>query len=112
MSALLEQLLDPARRAECARHDPPRAGAYTVECDHCGPVDDHAGSCPLGSTTCPTWPRRGAALGQDTETQRIEPVPGTALQWVRFVGIPWRSAETPRRRRADPPHPSRFGEPS
>lgn len=46
----------------------------------------------------------------DTETQRMEPVPGTALQWVRFPGIAWRTDETPRRRRADPPRPSRFGD--
>lgn len=77
MSALLDTLLDPERRAECARHDAPRADA------------GHA---------------------QTTETQRMEPVPGSALQWVRFPGIAWRSEETPRRRRVDPPHPSRFGD--
>lgn len=76
MSALLEQLLDAERRAECARHD--GRGA-----DACVPCD--------------------------TETQRMEPVAGSARQWVRFPGIAWRNAEAPRRRRADPPHPSRFG---
>lgn len=77
MSALLDTLLDPERRAECARHDAPRADA------------------------CAT---------QETETQRIEPVPGSARQWVRFTCVPFRTSETPRRRRVDPPRPSRFGD--
>lgn len=33
-----------------------------MDCDMCGEVDDHAGSCPSGTTNCPTWPRR-ATLG-------------------------------------------------
>ena len=44
-----------------------------------------------------------------TETQRIESVPGSARQWVRFVGIPWRTDRVqhqPRRERRD----SRFGD--
>lgn len=73
---ILRNALDEERRAECARHDSPRADACAAH---------------------------------DTETQRMEPVPGSALQWVRFPGIAWRNAETPRRRRADP-RPSRFGD--
>lgn len=68
MSALLEQLLDPARRAECARHD----------------------SAP--------------ALGH------FRPLPGQASEAFVWPQVADRRAETPRRRRVDPPHPSRFGD--
>ena len=81
MSALLDTLLDPERRAECARHEARSADACT----------------PCSATA-------------ETETQTLEPVPGSARQWVRFPGIAWRTTETPRRRRADPPRPSRFGD--
>ena len=77
MSRLLEQLLDPERRAECARHD-----AAAPEC----------------------------LQTVDTESQRIEPVPGSARQWVRWTGIAFRTNDAPRRRRVDPPRPSRFGD--
>ncbi len=70
MSALLEQLLDAERRAECARHD---------------------GEAPLG---------------------HFRPLPGQASQAFVWPQVADRSAEAPCRRRADPPHPSRFGEPS
>lgn len=46
----------------------------------------------------------------DTESQRIEPVPGSACQWVRWTGIPFRTSDAPRRRRVDPPRPSHFGD--
>ncbi len=47
----------------------------------------------------------------NTETQVLEPIPGTALQWVRFPGIAWRTADgTPHRRRVDPPRASRFAD--
>jgi hypothetical protein len=80
MSALLDTLLDAERRAECARHD--AAGR----------------------------PPADACAARDTATQRMEPVAGSARQWVRFPGIAWRNADAPRRRRADPPRASRFGD--
>ena len=51
----------------------------------------------------------------NTETQTAMPLPGTALQWIRFPGIAWRTGEagtdcTPQRRRADPPRASRFAD--
>ena len=50
-------------------------------------------------------------LPVNTETQVLEPIPGTALRWVRFPGIAWRTADgTPHRRRADPPRASRFAD--
>lgn len=46
----------------------------------------------------------------ETETQRVESVPGSACQWVRFPGIAWRTDEQPRRRRIDPPRASRWSD--
>lgn len=72
MSTLLEQLLDLARRAECARHEL------------------HAGTSP---NTLPHVDLMRAARGEPHTWQQV----------------PFRTAEAPQRRRADPPHPSRFG---